>query len=166
MLHFLVCSRTWTNFYTLHFLLFFPFKIDSSFIQHIPTTVPQPTPPIYPHPLSPRSAPLPFCFQKREDFQKMTVKQDKACYTMTRRKPSYLDWRKKPNRRKRVSQAGKRVRDTSAPTKHQANCNNIHRGPGEELCTPRAHLFSLCVPYGPCLLDLFSLCSLGVLQPL
>lgn len=110
----------------LHFTFspFFPFKIDSSSIQYIPTTVPLPTPPSYPHPVSPKSTPLPFCFQKREDFQKMRAKQDKARCTMT--SPSYLDWRKKPNRRKKVSQAGKRVRDTSAPTKHQAKCHNIH----------------------------------------
>ena len=70
----------------------------------------------------PSNSPLPqiysssISFQKRADLQEKTTKQDKTNDNKTRQNLSYQGWTRKPNMRKSVLRAGKRVRDPTTPT--------------------------------------------------
>ena len=116
---------------SLSFFLSF-FLIYSFLIWYIPTTVSPPSTPLssLPSPLFFRATPHPFPRQKRATLPDRT-KQTKTNYNKIRQKPSCWEWTRQPNRRKRVSRAGKRIHNNPAPTvrslpKHQVNHHRIY----------------------------------------
>lgn len=66
--------------------------------------------------LSSRSTHPPFLLQKRAGLRETTAKLEKTVYSNTRWNLLIWSWTKKPNRRKIVLKAGKRMRDMLAPT--------------------------------------------------
>jgi hypothetical protein len=96
------------------------FLMYPSLIQSIPT-------PASPPPTSPRTNPTsplpeisslssPFSHQKRAGLPVISNKHSVTRCSKTRHRPSHQGWTRPHSRRKRVPQAGSRVRDNSTPT--------------------------------------------------
>lgn len=102
-------SSTWvplkSSTYSFCFFLVFiySFKIDSSLIQYILTTVFPPSTPPSSLPALFFIPPLLFPLQKREGLQEMATKQYKTWYNKIRQKSSYRGWTRQPNRKKSQS---------------------------------------------------------------
>lgn len=97
------------------FLKFFSLKIDfCSLMLHNQATVSPPSASPKPS-LSPKSTPPPFPLQERIGLRREISQMRQNKVQQDRQEPSYRSWTRPPNRRERVSRAGKRVRHT-APT--------------------------------------------------
>lgn len=136
-------------------ILFSSFFKFSLFIQYIPTMVSLP----FTHPSSPSTSPpidpLLFHFSSEKSRPPRYINGHiiTRCNS-TRHNPLYQGCMKQHSRRKRVSRAGKRVRDTPLPSitvpqnPQVIQLQHISRRPSTNLCRFCDCCFSLCEPLG------------------
>lgn len=106
------------SFQILSILTIFSLKINSDLIKCISTTLSPASTPCLHHIFPPDTHSIPFAsVQKILGPQETTtkLKKKKSSYNKIRQKSSYRGWTRKSSRRKTVSIASKRIRDTHFP---------------------------------------------------